>query len=80
METVLPRNPFGERVCGELLAKSSARYGDEAFWTLTMAIGHFCLFVPVALIGRPIGRDSIDPEAVSQELRRTPAAPVEEIQ
>ncbi|NBE50638.1 carboxymuconolactone decarboxylase family protein [Streptomyces boluensis] len=54
VEAVLNPNPFGERVSDELFAKASALYDDEAIWTLTMAIGHFCLFVPVALIGKPI--------------------------
>ncbi|MEU1472522.1 carboxymuconolactone decarboxylase family protein [Streptomyces sp. NPDC005761] len=54
VEAVLTPNPFGERVCDELFARASALYDDEALWTLTMAIGHFCLFVPVALIGKPI--------------------------
>lgn len=53
-EAVLTPNPFGERVGDDLFAKASALYDDEALWTLTMAIGHFCLFVPVALIGKPI--------------------------
>jgi alkylhydroperoxidase family enzyme len=61
-EAVLTPNPFGERVCDELFARASAVYDDEALWTLTMAIGHFCLFVPVALIakpipGRPVGKN-----------------------
>ncbi|WP_433172434.1 carboxymuconolactone decarboxylase family protein [Actinoallomurus sp. CA-150999] len=51
---VLTPNPFGERVSDELFARASALYDDEALWTLTMAIGHFCLFAPVALIGKPI--------------------------
>jgi alkylhydroperoxidase family enzyme len=54
VEAVLTPNPFGERVSDELFAKASALYDDEALWTLTMAIGHFCLFTPVALIGKPI--------------------------
>jgi alkylhydroperoxidase family enzyme len=54
VEAVLSPNPFGERVSDELFAKASAHYDDTALWTLTMAIGHFCLFVPVALIGKPI--------------------------
>ena len=54
LEAVLTPNPFGERVSDELYAKASAHYDDKALWTLTMAIGHFCLFVPVALIGKPI--------------------------
>ncbi|WP_329234855.1 carboxymuconolactone decarboxylase family protein [Actinoallomurus sp. NBC_01490] len=54
VEAVLTPNPFGERVSDELFARASALYDDEELWTLTMAIGHFCLFVPVALIGKPI--------------------------
>jgi len=54
VEAVLTPNPFGERVSDELFAKASALYDDEALWTLTLAIGHFGLFVPVALIGKPI--------------------------
>ncbi|MEV0083964.1 carboxymuconolactone decarboxylase family protein [Saccharopolyspora sp. NPDC050642] len=54
VEAVLTPNPFGERVSDELFAKAAAHYDDQALWTLTMAIGHFCLFVPVALIGKPI--------------------------
>ncbi|TDD42289.1 carboxymuconolactone decarboxylase family protein [Saccharopolyspora elongata] len=54
VEAVLTPNPFGERVSDELFAKAAAHYDDLALWTLTMAIGHFCLFVPVALIGKPI--------------------------
>jgi alkylhydroperoxidase family enzyme len=41
VEAVGTPNPFGERVPDELFAKASARYDDEALWTLTMAIGHF---------------------------------------
>ncbi|MEU3463953.1 hypothetical protein ABZ721_28880 [Streptomyces sp. NPDC006733] len=37
-----------------MFAAASAHYSEEELWTLTMAIGHFCLFVPVALIGKPI--------------------------
>ncbi|TXS34721.1 carboxymuconolactone decarboxylase family protein [Streptomyces sp. ms191] len=54
VEAVLTPNPFGERVSDELFARASALYDDDALWTLTMAIGHFSLFVPVALIGKPI--------------------------
>ncbi len=54
VEAVLTPNPFGERVSDELFAKASALYDDLSLWTLTLAIGHFCLFVPVALIGKPI--------------------------
>lgn len=38
----------------ELFAKAAALYDDEEIWTLTTAIGQFCLFVPIALIGKPI--------------------------
>jgi alkylhydroperoxidase family enzyme len=54
VEAVLTPNPFGERVSDELFAKAAAHYDDTALWTLTIAIGHFCLFVHVALIGKPI--------------------------
>ncbi|MGW2657713.1 carboxymuconolactone decarboxylase family protein [Streptomyces sp. NPDC001478] len=54
VEAVLTPNPAGERVTDALFARVSALYGDEEIWTLTLAIGHFCLFVPVALIGKPI--------------------------
>jgi alkylhydroperoxidase family enzyme len=54
VEAVLTPNPFGERVSDELFARASTHYDDKALWMLTMAIGHFCLFVPVALIGKPI--------------------------
>ncbi|MCP2340280.1 carboxymuconolactone decarboxylase family protein [Actinomadura rupiterrae] len=54
VEAVLTPNPFGERVSDDLFARASAHYDDEQLWALTIAIGHFCLFVPVALIGKPI--------------------------
>lgn len=54
VEAVLTPNPFGERVGDDLFARASALYDDDALWTLTVALGHFCLFVPVALVGRPI--------------------------
>ncbi|MFH0175551.1 carboxymuconolactone decarboxylase family protein [Streptomyces cacaoi] len=62
VEAVLTPNPYGERVSDELFARASALYDEDALWTLTMAIGHFSLFVPVALIakpipGRPIGKN-----------------------
>jgi hypothetical protein len=47
-------NPFGERVPGELYARASAHYDDKALWTLTLAIGQICFFIPVALIAKPI--------------------------
>lgn len=54
VEAVLTPNPFGERVPDELYAKASAHYDDQALWTLTMAIGQICFFIPVALIAKPI--------------------------
>ncbi|MFE7359154.1 carboxymuconolactone decarboxylase family protein [Streptomyces sp. NPDC057543] len=53
-EAVLTPNPFGERVSDELFARASRHYDDEAIWHLTMALGHLSLFIPVALIGKPI--------------------------
>ena len=54
VEAVLTPNPFGERVPDELYARASAHYDDKALWTLTLAIGQMCFFIPVALIGKPI--------------------------
>ncbi|MFI9561545.1 carboxymuconolactone decarboxylase family protein [Nonomuraea endophytica] len=54
VEAVFTPSPFEDRVSDELFARASAHYDDQAMWTLTMAIGHLCLFVPVALIGKPI--------------------------
>ena len=54
VEAVLTPNPFGERVPDELYAKASAHYDDKALWTLTLAIGQICFFIPVALIAKPI--------------------------
>jgi alkylhydroperoxidase family enzyme len=54
MEAVLTANPSGERVSDELGARASAHYDDKALWTLIVALGQMCFFVPVALIGRPI--------------------------
>lgn len=54
VEAVLTPNPFGERVSDELFARASAHYDDKALWTLTAGIGHMFMFVPVALIGKPI--------------------------
>lgn len=54
VEAVLIPNPFGERVPDELYARASAHYDTKALWTLTMAIGQMCFFIPVALIGKPI--------------------------
>ena len=54
VEAVLTPNPFGERVPDELYAKASAHYDDKALWTLTLAIGQICFFIPVALIAKLI--------------------------
>ncbi|MGE5136988.1 MAG: carboxymuconolactone decarboxylase family protein [Gemmatimonadota bacterium] len=58
VEAVLTPNPSGERVPDELYARASAHYDDKALWTLTLAIGQICFFIPVALIARPMpGRE-----------------------
>ncbi|WP_066372170.1 carboxymuconolactone decarboxylase family protein [Herbidospora mongoliensis] len=54
VEAVLTPNPSGERVSDELFARAAAHYDDKALWTLTVAIGQICFFIPVALIARPI--------------------------
>jgi len=54
VEAVLTPNPFGERVPDDLYARASAHYDDKALWTLTLAIGQICFFIPVALIAKPI--------------------------
>lgn len=54
VEAVLTANPYGERVPDELFARASAHYDDKALWTLIMAIGQICFFIPVALIAKPI--------------------------
>jgi alkylhydroperoxidase family enzyme len=54
VEAVLTPNPLGERVSAELYARASAHYDDKALWTLTVAIGQICFFIPVALIAKPI--------------------------
>ena len=54
VEAVLIPNPSGERVPDELYAQASAHYDPKALWTLTMAIGQMCFFIPVALIAKPI--------------------------
>ncbi|MEU4829456.1 carboxymuconolactone decarboxylase family protein [Streptosporangium sp. NPDC023615] len=54
VEAVLVPNPAGERVPDELYARAAAHYDDKALWTLTLAIGQICFFVPVALVARPI--------------------------
>jgi alkylhydroperoxidase family enzyme len=53
-EAVLTPNPSGERVPDELYARAAAHYDDKALWTLTVAIGQMCFFIPVALIAKPI--------------------------
>jgi alkylhydroperoxidase family enzyme len=53
-EAVLTPSPSGERVPDELYARASAHYDDQALWTLTLAIGQICFFIPVALIAKPI--------------------------
>ena len=58
VEAVLTPNPSGERVPDELHARAAAHYDDKALWTLTVAIGQMCFFIPVALIAKPIpGRE-----------------------
>jgi len=58
VEAVLIPNPFGERLPDELFARASALYDEKALWTLTLAIGQMCFFIPVALIAKPIpGRE-----------------------
>jgi alkylhydroperoxidase family enzyme len=54
VEAVLTPNPSGERVPAELYTRASAHYDHKALWTLTMAIGQMCFFIPVALIAKPI--------------------------
>jgi alkylhydroperoxidase family enzyme len=54
VEAVLTPNPFGDRVSDDLHARASAVYDHKALWTLTVAIGQMCFFIPVALIGGPI--------------------------
>ena len=54
VEAVLTPSPFGERVPDERYARASAHYDDQALWTLTLAIGQICFFIPVALIAKPI--------------------------
>ncbi|MGW0485412.1 carboxymuconolactone decarboxylase family protein [Nonomuraea sp. NPDC003214] len=54
VEAVLTPSPSGERVPDELYARAAAHYDDKALWTLTLAIGQICFFIPVALIARPI--------------------------
>ena len=54
VEAVLIPNRSGERVPDQLYARASAHYDDKALWTLTLAIGQMCFFIPVALIAKPI--------------------------
>ncbi len=54
VEAVLTPNPSGERVSDELCARASAHYDHKALWTLTVAIGQMCFFIPVTLIAKPI--------------------------
>jgi alkylhydroperoxidase family enzyme len=54
VEAVLTPNPFGERVPDELYARASAHYDEKALWTLILAIGQICFFIPVAVIAKPI--------------------------
>jgi alkylhydroperoxidase family enzyme len=58
VEAVLTANPSGERVPDELYRRASSCYDTKALWTLTMAIGQMCFWIPVALIGKPVpGRE-----------------------
>jgi alkylhydroperoxidase family enzyme len=54
VEAVLTPNPYGERVSDELYAEVCKHYDDKALWTLTVAIGQFGFFIPIALIGKPL--------------------------
>ena len=54
VEAVLTPSPSGERVPDELYARAAAHYDHKALWTLTLAIGQICFFIPVALIAKPI--------------------------
>jgi alkylhydroperoxidase family enzyme len=54
VEAVLTPCPFGQRVPDELYARAAAHYDDKALWTLTLAIGQICFFIPVALVAKPI--------------------------
>ncbi|MFD0199849.1 MULTISPECIES: carboxymuconolactone decarboxylase family protein [Saccharothrix] len=54
VDAVLTPNPHGERVSDELYAEASAHYDEKALTTLALAIGQVCLFIPVALIGKPL--------------------------
>ncbi|WP_169944304.1 carboxymuconolactone decarboxylase family protein [Microbispora sp. H11081] len=59
VEAVLTPNPYGERVPDELYARAAAHYDEKALWTLTIAIGQICFFIPVALIARPIPGEAL---------------------
>ena len=54
VEAVLTPNPSGQRVSDEVCPRASAHYDHKALWTLTVAIGQMCFFIPVALIGGAI--------------------------
>jgi alkylhydroperoxidase family enzyme len=54
VEAVLIPNPFGERVPDDLFARTAAHYDVKALWTLTLAIGQICFFIPIALVAKPI--------------------------
>ncbi|HKR72452.1 MAG TPA: carboxymuconolactone decarboxylase family protein [Streptosporangiaceae bacterium] len=54
VDAVLTPNPVGERVPDDLYARAAAHYDDKALWTLIVAIGQICFFIPVALIAKPI--------------------------
>jgi alkylhydroperoxidase family enzyme len=54
VEAVLTPNPHGDRVPDDLYAEAAAHYDDKALWTLILAIGQICFFIPVALIAKPI--------------------------
>ncbi|MGW5767161.1 carboxymuconolactone decarboxylase family protein [Streptomyces tendae] len=53
-EAVLTPNPFGDRVSDDLFTRLSRHYDTDEIWHLTMALGHFSLFTPVALVGKPV--------------------------
>ncbi|WP_282084659.1 hypothetical protein [Streptomyces tendae] len=53
-EAVLTPNPFGDRVSDDLFARLSRHYDTDEIWHLTMALGYFSLFTPVALVGKPV--------------------------
>jgi alkylhydroperoxidase family enzyme len=54
VEAILIPNPFDARVPDELYARALAHYDDKAVWTLTLAIGQICFFIPVAVIAAPV--------------------------